>query len=133
MIVQHLLPELITIPHPIMDRAMDLVVEVRIMEMDHRLDRRVEGCLALEDSLVMDFQAERCSNLLAIALVIPSVKIQQYPRLEVDLRHGRRQRRHPTRAIVHRFGITTIPIPPPTPNLGILEAAICILLRQIQA
>jgi len=104
------------------------------MEMDHRLDRRVEGCLALEDSLVMDFQAERCSNLLAIALVIPSVKIQQYPRLEVDLRHGRRQRRHPTQAIVHRCGITTIPIPPPpTPNLGILEAAICILLRQIQA
>ena len=56
---------------------MDLVVEVRIMEMDHRLDRRVEGCLALEDSLVMDFQAEQCSNLLAIALVIPSVKVMR--------------------------------------------------------
>jgi len=109
---------------------MDLVdKEVRITEMDHRLDHLEEGCLALEDSLVMGFQAERCSNLLAIALVIPSVKTQQYPRLEVDLRHGRRQRR--TQAIVHRCGITTIPIPPP--NLGILEAAICILLRQIQA
>ena len=47
------------------------------MEMDHRLDHLEEGCLALEDSLVMGFQAERCSNLLAIALVVPLVKVKK--------------------------------------------------------
>ena len=58
--------------------VMDLVdKEVRIMEMDHRLDHLEEGCLALEDSLVMGFQAERCSNLLAIALVVPLVKVKK--------------------------------------------------------
>ena len=67
--------------------VMDLVdKEVRITEMDHHLDHLEEGCLALEDSLVMGFQAERCSNLLAIALVVPLVKVKKkFVKLEGDL------------------------------------------------